>query len=234
MAVTIRGTPASGSTSANATTTPAITVPAGAQAGDYAHFVLTFNVTSTITPPTGWTVTPMVSSINNNNYLYVYEKTLTGGDLGGSLASTSSVSGVSAASCVVYSGAAGLDATSAVGNNASFGTAVTVPAVTPVAGDCLQLYVVSAAGGTASTAVAESTPTGFTEDVDNSTSGPAGVFWRGHAVGHAQLAGQAGVAQSALSVTASQTVRYVAYAFTLAPAVVDTGVWTYQKLVTIG
>jgi hypothetical protein len=215
-APTIRGTPASNAGATNSTSSPTITVPAAAVAGDYAWYVVTFSANATVTPPAGWSLIGS-GSVNNNNFLFIYSKTLDAGDLGGTLQSTSSLGGSWTASCIVFNGASGLDAISTVSTKSAASTSITIPAITPTVGDTLLVYVVSSSASALSTTISLSTPTGFTEDVDNTTTGPAGAAWRGHAIGHQGLTGQAGVAQGPFAATESTATRDVVFAATIAP-----------------
>lgn len=205
--------------SSNTSATPSVTVPAAAQAGDYALLFISFNRLSSLTPPAGWSLYAE-SDTNTSDYAYIFEKVLTAGDLGAALVVNSDLAGTSTATVVVYQDSnKAIDQISFATESAN-NTTVTIPAITPVAADCLRGYFVSDQGNTAGVAVGVDPPTGYTEDADNSSTGGA-TNRIGHAVGHktANLVGQAGVAQGSVATTTTGgvTTHEVTISFTIAP-----------------
>lgn len=226
MSVALRGFDSLGAT-LDSVSSPAIVIASSAggnwatapQAGDYALLFVTVNLTSTITPPSGWSLFA-ADNTNSNDFLYVFEKTLVSGDIGATVQVTSSIAASMTATVEVYSGSNNaVDAfTSAIKSVNS--TTVTIPDITPVADNCMRVYVVSSSPSATATPVGISTPTNFTEDADNTTSGTTNTRRLGHAVGHktANIVSGAGVAQGALSATSVTSTHEICYSLTIAPA----------------
>lgn len=187
--VTIRGV-TQANTGATATNSLSITLPL-CQTGDVLYLYIANNFASaTFTAPTGWTLVDS-RNVRVDNYGFLYRKTAVSGDSG------SNVTISFAAGCAAAATAVSLLAThdaEVSGSSATDATTITIPAVTPVATDCLRLAFVSNCYRLGTDTAGMTAPSGWAENSDTWTSSSGNSIEVG--LYTIQLAGQAGVAQS--------------------------------------
>lgn len=204
--------------SSDGTTLPSVTVPATVQDGDYGLYVVTINSAATLTTPSGFTENH-TDNTNSNDYLHLCDGPLNASDAGRVLTGTLSAAGGGVVSLIVIAGSnKAIDAFATPNIESANDTAVTIPGLTPVANDCLRLYIDSYSPSAINTAASVSTPTGYTEIIDATATGSAaGTRRLGHAIGYQALTGQAGVAQGSASATANIAMHEICYSLTIAP-----------------
>jgi hypothetical protein len=196
------------------TTTLSVTGVVG-QADDLlvANLSLRGNQTATVTPPSGWTqqITDHDSTIQTN---FVYTKKLTGSPDASYDWTISALGGV--AQIITVRGAdttTPMDATAVIANCAGVtSTTVTAPTITSVTDNAMIVFC----GGIANaTTFSDTTPTGFTEQIDTKkvagpTNGVAGTI-------KTKILTPAG-ATGSLAATVAGTGRWVAATLAIRPA----------------
>lgn len=196
-------------------TSPLIILPNSIQAGSTAYITLVTagGALPTLTGFTGWTVVSAPGGHTTGGDAWLLSKSVGIADSGTTANGTISASQKWNIGCAVLN--ASQDASPVLSQTTSLTASPSVPAITPVANDCMDLLIGVVIDGSGAGAVSVTPPTGFTEDLDSSSStgtgGDASVF-----VSHKQLVGQAGVAQGSTTIGASPTSRAYVWRVTLA------------------
>lgn len=211
--VTVRGYVSNVSTVSSAAAT--LVLPAGLVDGDTATVMVTLMAAAgTTVTMTGWTTQAGPVTINNAEVTYVFTKTVAAADSGTTV--TATLSGTTGWSMVGLVTDGPFDAIAAATNTTLSGTA-TIPAYTPVAADCLAVFLVGRKA--ASTDTTGGTPgTGWTRQVDTqATSSAIGGAHAEAIIDSRQLVGQAGSTQGASTAAWNSTARSAQWVVTIAP-----------------
>jgi len=188
--VTVRGVTTANTGTINATSL-AITLPT-CSAGDLLHVYLANNL-STASPstPSGWTLQDS-NNVRTDNYGYLFTKTASSSDSG--VIVTFAFGAATASAAVAIASLATADA-EAKASKSTDGTTLTLPAITPVADDCIEVGFISNCWRAGTDTSGISAPSGWTERADTTSSLTSG---NNIEVGlyTIQLVGQAGTAQA--------------------------------------
>ena len=126
-----------GAATANLSTTPSVTVPAGTRAGDTLVLTGTFSNLPTATTPSGWTLVGTQDTIGVGSS--VWTKVATAGDAGQNVVVPISARNKSALSVTVYRGVSGIGET-ATTTDASTSTHSTAPVTVPTGSRVLWMF----------------------------------------------------------------------------------------------
>lgn len=197
-------------------TAPTVTLPASIQAGSTAYLVLNVSgaVLPTLTGFAGWTVVAAPTVHTTGGDAWLLSKSVGTSDSSTAASGTLSASQKWHIAVAVVNGTQ--DATPTLTQTTALSGTPGVPAITPVAANCLDLVMAGLIGGSGTGAIVSTPSSGFTEDLDNSTAtggNEVAVY-----VEHKQLVGQAGTSQGATTITAAPTARAYVFRVTVASA----------------
>lgn len=199
------------------TPSPTIDLPSGIPSGSTAYITLVVSggALPTVTGFSGWTARETPSSHTSTGDVWLYSKTVGSGDSGDTVTGSLSATQKWHAIAVVVDGLE--DKAPVFTQTSSLSSTPGVPAITPVTNDCTDVVVVGLIGGSGTGALAMTPPSGFTEDVEDSSAsgGNEVAVYAAHKV----LSGQAGVSQGSTTLGVSPTARAYAFRVTVKPAV---------------
>lgn len=227
MAISIVGT-VTGSSGAGTSANPAVTLPAGLANGDLGILLVSTANTGAVTDPAGWSLlspSPLLSGAILAGR--VYTKSLTSAESSTAVTVTLAATKWSAI-CIIFRGAnTTLDGSSSTTQTTNT-TSLTVPAVTPVAANCM-LVQASAIRLSTATAVSHTPAAGWTEQAE--LLGGA-TPCNDAALSTLQLVGQAGVAQGPYTATMADPSQMGTFTIAVSPSGVVTSPGTFGDTLT--
>lgn len=217
---------ATASGAASGTASPALTIPgSGVVAGDAGLFVVqqTGGQAVTVNPSSGnlWSNDAAHQAWNGTtNRLTVFQRILTADDLGSTVGCLFGATQVHAVALVIIHNTDGEDGVPTTTVKGTASTTDTFGAKTPSVDNDLIIYIDGNSYGTASSTLeTHSQPTNYTEDLDQ--GGVAGSNNKASlAIGHRQLSGGSGVAQTVGNITLGTSARQSAMVLAFKPLLV--------------
>lgn len=228
----VNPTVVSSATSNGNSTSPSITLPSGIQTGDLIYLVIHDGGTATLSAaPSGYSLVDGPEQAGSNTCQgWIYSKTATSADSGTAVSATLSTALRWAMMALIVRNGA-FDAVTYGVAASTLTTTNNVTAFTPVANNCLAMFLMDMSSGSGVGNMATTPPTGWTEVVD--FSGTTGSLDVGLYAATKQLSGQAGTLQSATTCTTNVNHRANGWVLTLAPVNAPTASFTITSQVAL-